>query len=593
MGTVANIPTAVTLANGANLTFNQGTTATLNIRISGAGSLTKAGASALTLGGPNAYLGTTTINAGTLQLTAPVPNPNMIAHYTMDGPLGPIASGSTIADVSGNGNVLTMQGNGASLVAGKYGQGLQMDGGEYPTAANTSQLSSVNSWTDSVWINVPASSLTSGNMCLMSGRWNNPSAFGFDTYLSGSSITVEIPNSAQTGWIDNQGTTSVSITPSTWTMITQTVTTNKYQLYVNGALVDTQNFSGTPQLMYPQAQGFVIGAAGTGGNFVGSMDDFYLFGSVLSASQIQTVYQNQVIYFGSALPANTPVQVASGATLDLSGVSQTIDSLANSGVSGGTVTNSGAGTATLTLAPAGSTTFSGRIQNGTGKVALVLAGPGTQVFASSNTYTGGTTIDGGILVAANANGSATGSGLVTLSGGTLASGASGSISGSVVVSSVASEIAPGGFGSIGHLTVGSLATASNLTMLNFDLTTPSGSNDLLTITGKLTLAANTAITFGVDPTTDGDYKLIGYGSLSGGTIDLELPAAPSGLTYLLSTTVNTGYIDLVVSGVAAPGDTLPAGSDPAAPEPSSFALLGVAAVGLFGYAWRRRMGRLT
>ncbi len=130
-------------------------------------------------------------------------------------------------------------------------------------------------------------------------------------------------------------------------------------------------------------------------------------------------------------------------------------------------------------------------------------------------------------------------------------------------------------------------------MLNFDLTTPSGSNDLLTITGKLTLAANTAITFGADPTTDGDYQLIGYGSLSGGTIDLELPAAPSGLTYLLSTTVNTGYIDLVVSGVAAPGDTLPAGSDPAAPEPSTFALLGVAAVGLFGYAWRRRMRRFT
>ncbi len=88
VGTVANIPTAVTLANGANLTFNQGTNATLNNRISGAGSLTKAGAAALTLGAPNAYLGTTTISAGTLRLTAPVPDPGMIVHYTMDGPLG-------------------------------------------------------------------------------------------------------------------------------------------------------------------------------------------------------------------------------------------------------------------------------------------------------------------------------------------------------------------------------------------------------------------------------------------------------------------------------------------------------------------------
>ena len=45
-------------------------------------------------------------------------------------------------------------------------------------------------------------------------------------------------------------------------------------------------------------------------------------------------------------------------------------------------------------------------------------------------------------------------------------------------------IAPGGVGSVGNLTIGSLLTASNLTTLNFDLTTPGGSNDLLMVTGK-------------------------------------------------------------------------------------------------------------
>ena len=133
-------------------------------------------------------------------------------------------------------------------------------------------------------------------------------------------------------------------------------------------------------------------------------------------------------------------------------------------------------------------------------------------------------VEAGILVASNGtNGSATGSGSVTLSGGTLASGTGGgSVAGEVEIGSVASEIAPGGIGSIGKLTIGSLLAASNLTTLNFDLTTPGGSGDLLVVTG-MTLAPHTAITFGTDPTTYGDYRLIGYGSLTGSLSDFELP----------------------------------------------------------------------
>ena len=53
---------------------------------------------------------------------------------------------------------------------------------------------------------------------------------------------------------------------------------------------------------------------------------------------------------------------------------------------------------TLTLAPsAGSTTFSGVIRNGAGQLALTVSGPGTQVLAGSNTYTGATTITTGTL----------------------------------------------------------------------------------------------------------------------------------------------------------------------------------------------------
>ena len=71
------------------------------------------------------------------------------------------------------------------------------------------------------------------------------------------------------------------------------------------------------------------------------------------------------------------------------------------------------------------------------------------------------------------------------------------------------------------MTIGSLITASRLTTLNFDLTTPGGSGDLLMITSPngLTLAQHTAITFGTNPTTIGEYPLIG-GSF--GTPDAQL-----------------------------------------------------------------------
>ena len=161
---------------------------------------------------------------------------------------------------------------------------------------------------------------------------------------------------------------------------------------------------------------------------------------------------------------------------------------------------------------------------------------------------------------------------MTLSGGTLASGAGGgTISGQVAIGTLTSEIAPGGIGSIGKLTIGRL-TASNLTALNFDLTTPGGSNDLLVVTGGLTLAPHTAITFGTNPSTHGDYRLIGYGSLTGGLSDFTLPGAPPNTRYTLSTTVDPGYIDLVV----------------AVPEPSTLAFLGIAVMGLMGWAWRKR-----
>ncbi len=99
------------------MTYLQQTDATLTTCIRGTGSVIKTGAGVLTFGAATAYSGATTINAGTLQLAASAPNAGLVCRYTMDGPLGTIANGTTMVDLgfSPNANNGTMVGTGQAM----------------------------------------------------------------------------------------------------------------------------------------------------------------------------------------------------------------------------------------------------------------------------------------------------------------------------------------------------------------------------------------------------------------------------------------------------------------------------------------------
>jgi autotransporter-associated beta strand protein len=218
---------------------------------------------------------------------------------------------------------------------------------------------------------------------------------------------------------------------------------------------------------------------------------------------------------------------------------------------------------------AGTNKISGILSNGTAGLKLgvtinSVAGDATiWELTAANTYTGITSVAGGTLIVANSTGSATGTGNISLSGGTLASGAVGTISGSVNASTNPNQIAPGGVGGIGTLTLGGVnlsGTASDLSTINFDLGAgPAASGiitngDLLNINGTANIASGTALSFGGTPVLGDDYRLIGGTAVSSITPgNFALPAAPVGDAYSLSTTVDPGFIDLVVGSATSAG----------------------------------------
>jgi autotransporter-associated beta strand protein len=152
-------------------------------------------------------------------------------------------------------------------------------------------------------------------------------------------------------------------------------------------------------------------------------------GTLTLANTASSTYGGVVIQAGtlkfasSAAMGNNPLTI-NGGTLDLNGLaSPQVASLAGSG---GVIETSSGTSALVVDPPSGATAgYSGSIVNGAGLVSLVKMGAGTLILSGSDTYTGGTTVDAGILEVSSSNGLPYGGGLTVGSGGTLTFGPAG------------------------------------------------------------------------------------------------------------------------------------------------------------------------
>jgi autotransporter-associated beta strand protein len=339
---------------------------------------------------------------------------------------------------------------------------------------------------------------------------------------------------------------------------------------------DTNSYSGPTRILEGTVQ---IGNGGTTGTIVSS--------SVINHGTLAFNRTNAVT-FAIPISGTGAVTQAGTGTLALTGTNTytgptnfnagttTFTALGNFG--GGTALNFGGGTLqwttgnttdisarTVTFHSTGTldtngnnVTLAGTVGGG-GAGGFTKAGAGVLTLAGANDYAGLTQISAGTLRAANAGGSATGSGPVQVgSGGTLAG--PGSLAGLVTVQS-GGVLAPGT--SVGTLTVGGL-TLNAGAVLDFEFnTTPANDRIMVSGAGGLTLNGGGFNLYHEGGTsafhTPGTYSLIGYsGSVGGagpGALSVLNPMA--GFNYTFASTPS--FVTLTISAAGLLTEWLNAG----------------------------------
>jgi autotransporter-associated beta strand protein len=284
--------------------------------------------------------------------------------------------------------------------------------------------------------------------------------------------------------------------------------------------------------------GVISNVTGQIGNFsVNSVGTLILTGNSTYSGTTTITAGTTKLGVANALPTTTTLvfndTTYAAGTLDLYGNNQTVAGLSDTSTNTRFITNSNTGTSTLTVAGPGS--FGGVIENtgGTKLLALTKSGSGTLTLNAANTYSGATSITGGTL-ALGASGSISNSATIYVGSGAtfdVSANSSYAVGSAQTLTGVGSVNGSFSFGA-GTINPGTVGTAGTLTFnngvtlngggLSFDLsgasnTSGGGINDLISVTGALSLNAVTpvSVSFSGTPAVGTTYTVLTSGSETG------------------------------------------------------------------------------
>ncbi len=231
--------------------------------------------------------------------------------------------------------------------------------------------------------------------------------------------------------------------------------------------------------------------------------------------------------------------IAGGVTINVGGGNYYFQSDAGLLQLGGQITSLATGTRTLTFQGAGNIAVTGIMTNGSATVGFGKTGAGTLTLSGANNSTGVATVSGGSLFVNGAISNST----LSVTAATL--GGSGTIYGATTIAAGSLLMAGSSTNSIGVLTVGNSLTLSAGCTNWVKLNKSAATNDLLNVSGTLTLAGNLSVTNFAGTIVAGDsFKLFNAASYSGAFATTNLPALAAGLAWQ-NTTVTDGTLRVV------------------------------------------------
>ncbi|HAG0248100.1 TPA: fibronectin-binding autotransporter adhesin ShdA [Salmonella enterica] len=374
----------VTIAESATLALSQGT---LDNNVTGEGQIVKSGSDELIVTGDNTYSGGTTISGGTLTAdhadslgTGAVANSGVL--QVGEGELENTLSGSGSLVKTGTGE-LTLSGDNT------YSGGTTITGGTL-TADHADSLGSGdidNSGVLKVGEGDLENTLSGSGSLVKTGTGELTLSGGNDysggTTITGGTLTADHADSLGTGAVANSGVLQVGEGELENT------------LSGSGSLVKT----GTGELTLSGDNSYSGGTTIIGGTLTADHADSLGTGAIANSGVLQVgegELENTLSGSGSLVKTGTGELTLNGDN-DYSGgttiddgvlIADHADSLGTGAVANNGVLQVGEGELKNTLSGTGS---------------LVKIGTGELTLSGDNTYSGGTTIDDGVLIAANVN----------------------------------------------------------------------------------------------------------------------------------------------------------------------------------------------